>query len=140
MTGPAITEIDYTAQVVSAEYTRGKWMVATEYKHASVDVEVTNFPVPPATSREDHVYVQLTYQATDKLGLGVYYAYSDYEGTGVDKDIAFAAAYALQPWWLVKAEVHAMDGINQLGHAGDHNPAASDDTWTYFVLKSTLSF
>lgn len=139
-TGPARTEIDYTAQVASIEYTRGKWVAATEYKHAVAKVEVTNFPVPPSSSAEDHVYFQLTYQATDKLGLGAYYAYSDYESSGVTKDIALAVSYAIQPWWLVKAEVHAIDGIGELGSAGDLNPGATDETWTYFVLKTTVSF
>lgn len=139
-TGPAVSEIGYKAHVASLEYTRGKWTATTEYKHTSVDVEVINFPVPPSSSEENHVYVQLAYQATDKVGLGVYYAYSDYETTGVDKDIAFAATYAIQPWWLVKGEVHLMDGINNLGSSGDLNPGATDETWTYFVLKTTLSF
>lgn len=138
--GPAITEIEYDAQVASVEYTRGKWTASAEYKFATSTNEVTNFPVPESTSHENHAYAQLTYQATDKLGLGVYYAYSDYESSGVDKDIAFAASYAVQPWWVVKAEVHAMDGINNLDNAGDSNPGATDETWTYFVLKSTLSF
>jgi hypothetical protein len=138
--GPAITEIDYQTHVVSIEYTRGKWTAVTEYKHTASTNTVTNFPVPPSTSHEDHAYAQLTYQATDKLGLGVYYCYSDYETKGVDKDTAFAASYALQPWWLVKAEFHFMDGINNLGNAGDSNPGASDKTWSYLVLKTTLSF
>lgn len=140
--GFAAAVIDYSAQIASVEYTRGKWTATAEYKHAVSDVSVTFFPPASSQSSEDHAYVQLTYQATDKLGLGVYYAYSDYETTGVDKDIAFAASYAVQPWWLVKAEVHLMDGINNLGSAGDNNglPPPTDETWTYFVLKSTLSF
>ncbi|HEY9247791.1 MAG TPA: hypothetical protein VIO38_01605 [Rariglobus sp.] len=139
-TGPAITEVDYQPQVFSVEYTRGKWIATVEYKHADVGVDVTNFPVPNSSSTENHTYAQLTYQATDRVGLGVYYCYSDYSSTGVDKDAAFAASYAIQPWWLVKAEVHFMDGINQLGSAGDSNPGASDNTWNYLVLKTTVSF
>lgn len=139
-TGPALSEIDYSAHVASVEYTRGKWIASAEYKHTTAKVEVLNFPVPSAESDEDHAYVQLTYQATDKLGLGAYYGYSDYESRGFDKDLAVAASYALQPWWLVKAEVHLMDGIGNLGNAGDLNPGATDETWTYFVLKTTVSF
>lgn len=138
--GFAAAVVDYSAQIASIEYTRGKWTATAEYKYAVSDASVTFFPAFSSTSHEDHAYAQLTYQATDKLGLGVYYAYSDYETSGVDKDIAFAASYAVQPWWVVKAEVHAMDGINNLGNAGDSNPGATDETWTYFVLKSTLSF
>jgi hypothetical protein len=138
--GPAISEIDYTNQVVSVEYTHGKWVATAEYKHVGSESTVTNFPVPPSKSQEDHTYVQLVYQATDKLGLGAYYCYSDYSTKGVDRDTAFAASYALQPWWLVKAEAHLMNGINNLGNAGDSNPGATDKTWTYLVLKTTLSF
>lgn len=140
VSGPAISTVDYQAQVVSAEYTRGKWTASAEYKFVTTVVDVTNFPVPPTTSHENHAYAQLTYQATDKVGLGVYYCYSDYETKGVDKDLALAASYALQPWWLVKAEVHFLDGINNLGNAGDNNGTPTDDTWTYFVLKTTVSF
>ena len=132
-------EIDYTAQVFSAEYSVGKWVFTTEYKHISVENEITNLPVPATTSEEEQVYGQVTYQLTDKLGLGAYYAHSNYED-GTDHDTAFAVAYSVQPWWLVKAEVHLMDGINKLGQAGDLNPGATDDTWTYFVLKTTVSF
>jgi predicted porin len=133
-------DVDYVNQIASVEYTRGKWIVTAEYKHVEIDNEVTNFPVPASHSEEDHSYLQVTYQATDKLGLGIYYAYSDFSDSGVDRDTAFAACYALQPWWLVKAELHLMDGINNLDNAGDPNPGASDDTWNYLVLKTTLSF
>ena len=138
--GPAITMVDYTSQVGSIEYARNRWIFAAEYKHIKSKSQVTNFPVPPSSGTEDHSYAQVTYQATDKLGVGVYYAYSDFATKGVDKDTAFAASYALQSWWLVKAEVHLMDGIGNLGLAGDRNPGASDKTWTYFMLKTGLSF
>lgn len=139
-TGPAVSEIEYSAQVLSVEYTRGKWVFAAEYKHADVQVDVVNFPVPAVESTEDHAYLQIAYQATDRIGLGAYYAYSDFEGRGVDKDVALAASYAIQPWWLVKAEYHFMDGINNLGNAGDLNPGASSESWNYIVLKTTVSF
>jgi hypothetical protein len=133
------TEVDYRAHVLSAEYTRGKWVFTSEYKHLTAESEVTNLPVPKTKQDEDQIYGQVTYQLNDKLGLGAYYAHSNYD-TGTDHDTAFVAAYAIQPWWLVKAEVHFLDGINNLDDAGDLNPGANDDTWTYFVLKTTVSF
>jgi hypothetical protein len=138
--GPAIIEVDYSANVLSAEYSFGNWIASAEYKHTSSESVITNFPVPPGKGDEDHAYVQLSYQVTDDLGLGVYYAYTEYSAKGVVKDAALAASYAIEPWWLVKAEVHAIDGIGALGDAGDINPGANDETWTYFVLKTTLSF
>jgi hypothetical protein len=138
--GPAVIDIDYQTQVLSSEYTRGKWVATVEYRHTNLKTDITNLPVPSSSTSEDHIYGQLTYQATDKFGLGVYYCYSDLGATGVVKDAAFATAYAIQPWWLVKGEVHLMDGIGSLGAAGDSNPGATDKTWSYFVLKTTLSF
>lgn len=138
--GPAITIVEYTSQVGSIEYSVDRWIVAAEYKRTDSESRVTNFPVPPSSGSEDHYYAQVTYQATDKLGVGAYYAHSDYTNRGVDKDTAAAVSYALQSWWLVKAEVHLMDGIGNLGQAGDLNPGARDKTWTYYMLKTGISF
>ena len=166
---PFSGDIDYTTQVTSAEYTWGKWTATTEYRYTSSGINLTNDKAGlggaiPASSivkqvqaEKDEFYLQLTYQATDKLGLGVYYAYSDYtpEGTqatndkgGIDTDLAFATSYAIKPWWLIKGEVHLMNGIHSLNGAGNSNPGAptnttggtDDQKWTYYVLKTTLSF
>lgn len=58
----------------------------------------------PVRTDEEHWYVQATYQATDSLGLGVYFAQSDYDPknqknlddkfTTMD-DIAVVASYAI---------------------------------------------
>ena len=133
------SKIDYGVQVLSAEYTKGKWTASTEFKRNTSRVQIPSFSVS-STSHEDDWYAQLTYQATDKLGLGTYYCRSFYETKGVDNDIAVAASYAIEPWWLVKLEAHAMEGINNLGVAGDVNTGASDKRWGYYVAKTTLSF
>lgn len=138
--GPAHLETDYRANYYMIEYTRGKWVLALEHKRAVSESVVTNFPVPDTKLIEESSYAQASYQATEKLGLGTYFAYTEYSNADEVKDLAFAASYAVQSWWLVKAEVHLMNGISQLGTAGDINPGASDETWTYFMLKSTLSF
>jgi len=132
-------DIDYSAHVLSAEYTHGKWTAATEFKMDMSQNYVPAFSVSMMTF-EDDWYTQLTYQATAKLGVGAYYAHSYYSGKGGDSDVALAASYALQPWWLVKAEVHAMSGINNLGVAGDANAGAADKGWNYYVVKTTVSF
>ncbi len=133
-----LTEVEYLAQVFSAEFITGDWIFAAEYKRAVNKSFVPAFGVS-TESQEDHGYAQATYQVTPKLGVGVYYAYSDYSAQGVIKDAAVAASYALAPWWLVKAEVHAMDGVAGLNVAGDPN-VYDGDRWTYIVLKTTLSF
>jgi hypothetical protein len=145
-------DFDYSAHVGSIEYTRGKWSAVTEYKHTrSIANMVNEQPLAggfvPAGSianssdvTKDEVYFQLTYQATEKVGLGAYYAYSDFKNSTIDKDTALATSYAITPWWLIKGEVHFMDGIHELGTAGDNNPGATDEKWTYYVVKTTISF
>jgi len=133
------SQIDYGVHVLSAEYSRGKWVASTEFKRSTSRVKIPTFGVS-STSHEDDWYAQLTYQATDKLGLGAYYCRSFFETKGVDNDVAIAASYALQPWWLVKAEIHEMEGINNLGVVGDTNTGATDKTWNYYVVKTTVSF
>ena len=144
--------LGYTTQVASIEYTRGKWVAATEYKYTKTTTDLANDSalaggfvparsIPNAAAEEkDEIYFQLTYQATDKLGFGTYYAYSDYQKSTIDKDIALATSYAITPWWLIKGEVHFMDGIHELRSAGDKNPGAKEEKWNYYVVKTTLSF
>lgn len=81
-----VTDIDVETHVASVEYTHDKWVFAAEYHEmkkdsvsnimASPPIRVVNAPVAVS---EEHWYVQATYQATDKLGLGAYYAQSDYD-------------------------------------------------------------
>lgn len=144
---PADLAIDYKPQTFSIEYSWGKWVATAEFKYVRNDRLMRFPPVPPfppfpvaLSDIERQAYLQLTYAATDKLGLGVYYAYADFGSLGIDRDLAFATCYAIKPWWLVKGEVHLMNGISNLGNAGDANPGASDTSWSYFVLKTTLSF
>jgi len=91
-----------------------------------------------------------SYQATDRLGYGLYYSYenrahktagSSSDPTQYTKDWAAATSYALTASWTVKAEIHLMDGRSQLFTQGDDNQwNGTKNRWAYLVLKSTLSF
>ncbi|MGC4072158.1 MAG: hypothetical protein QM760_06500 [Nibricoccus sp.] len=153
---PGLSEVDVTVQVFSAEYTHEKWIAAAEYKTMKNSGTTSLLAAPPfrtvnasVSSSEEHWYVQTTYQATDKIGLGVYYAQSDFDpdnkNASDDKftsinDLAAAASYALTSNWLFKVEAHALDGLGKLNIAGDHNKGATDASWNYFVVKATFSF
>ena len=139
--GPGlVSELEYQAHVFSVEYTKDKWTVAAEYKINNASLDFTLPFIPDSESTDNIVYGQVTYQATDKVGLGVYHSHADFENGDTVDDTAVAVSYAIQPWWLVKAEAHAIDGLHSLGDSGDVNPGATDQTWSYFVLKTTLSF
>ncbi len=139
--GPGlVSELQYQAQVFSVEYTKDKWTLAAEYKINHAELDFTLPFIPDSESTDNIVYGQVTYQATDKIGLGVYHSHADFENGDTVDDTAVAVSYAIQPWWLVKAEAHAIDGLHSLSDSGDVNPGATDQTWSYFVLKTTLSF
>jgi predicted porin len=152
----SVTDADAEVNVFSAEYTHDKWVLSGEFKRMDSEATATLLAAPPfgvanqkITSSEEHAYVQATYQATDKLGLGIYYAQSDFDPkdgdarddkfTSVD-DLALGASYALTGNWLIKVEGHALDGLGRLNLAGDTNLGATDARWNYFVVKTTFSF
>lgn len=147
------SEVDVTVKVFAVEYTRNKWIAAAEYK-LSENEGITSLPAlgvnrSPVESEEQSWYAQVTYQATDKLGVGVYYAQSDFDPDNKDPiddkyttvdDLALGASYALTDNWLIKVEGHAMDGLAKLNIVGDRNLGATDPKWSYFVVKTTFSF
>lgn len=138
----------------SAEYTFGDFVAAAEIQFVELDGE----PYAPAFGQvgggEEEVqsllfaYTSLTWQATDKLGLGAYWGYRDDDYTSepatdgwrqVSHDLCVAASYTIEPWWLVKAEYHYIDGIN-LAYDTTRGDPLSERTWNYIVLKTTISF
>ena len=56
------------------------------------------------------------------------------------KDFSFATSYNLAPWWLLKAEVHLLNGTKGVGAKGNGDAAAWRSDWTYFALKTTVTF
>jgi hypothetical protein len=141
-----------TIDVFSFEYTHDKWVAVGEYKRQTSDVKVS-LPAlgvnAVAEGKELSWYLQLTYQATEKLGVGAYYSQVDGDPDNLDarddkytssNDLAVAASYALTSNWLIKLEAHALDGLARLSSAGDRNIGATDPTWNLFIVKTTFSF
>ncbi len=145
--------------VISAEYTRDKWVFAAEYKRRDeTDGEIYTPAIAaiglPASNRfANHLeqyYAMVTYQATDRLGLGVYYAHENTMRKGSTgprdpltrtKDWAAAVSYAVTDNWIVKLEGHLLDGRSLVFSAGDDNRhSGTDKTWAYLVAKTTFSF
>ncbi|ACB77777.1 hypothetical protein [Opitutus terrae] len=154
---PAIMKQDaVTHYVYSAEYTRGDWVFAGEYRTTTVHSE-SNLPVlgPGSYSnRMDNFYVMATWQAAAKWQLAAFYeeGYANthdrrgrsYSATPAHhawtKETCAAVSYNLTDWWLVKLQAHAIDGTALL--SGRYNPAIAQwkSNWTYVVLKTTISF
>lgn len=142
---------------VSAEYTHGAWQFAAEYLLVKSKFTVA-YPAPIGSrisdTKSDAYYVSGTWQANDKLQLGLYYSETyadkhDHSGntrlivpkhTAYLKDTAFAASYGLTSWWLLKGEIHLNNGTRGLTAASNGDALTWEPRWTYFVLKSTVSF
>lgn len=150
---PTTVDIRYTVRSFGAEYTRGKWIYAAEWKDERVKgssgIPALGLINGPVSTLKESMYGQVAYQATDRFGLGIYYAYTDGDPKNTNpapseittsKDAAFAVSYGLTKWWLIKAEVHRIKGLQDLGIAGDPVFPTARTTWNYFVFKSTVSF
>ena len=154
-----ITGIRMVTQVGSVEWNHGKWNLASEYKIQDLPQGVSTIPalkllgIPAATPFKANIlewYVMASYQATDRVGYGVYYSYenrahktagSSSDPTQYTKDWAGSVSYAVTSSWTMKAEIHLMDGRSELFNQGDDNQwNGTKDRWAYLVLKSSLSF
>ncbi len=147
--------------VLSAEYTTEKLLAAFEFNRASVDMALRNALVPtgladPATMVMDIPikdqrggwYGQATWQFNDWFQLGSYYSmyYPDYtvrDGDGFawkQRDLAFTARFDLADYWLVKAEVHAMQGTGDVQESLNTGNPFTTENWSLFAVKSTFYF
>ena len=140
----------------SAEYTRGNWQFSAEARYLD-QFTTTLLPILgaiPSGLRSDSYYAMTTWQAAPKLQFGTYYALgyanrNDRHGrtlialpahTAWLKDFAFATSYNLAPWWLLKAEVHLLNGTKGIGAKDNGDAATWRPDWTYFALKTTVTF
>lgn len=154
---PAVMNQDAVTHLVgSAEYTRGDWVFAAEYRTTTVN-SASILPVlgPGSYSnRADNFYVMATWQATPKWQFAAYYE-EGYANThdrngrtfrtipahhAWTKETCVAASYSLTKWWLLKAQFHYIDGTALL--SGRYNAGITQwkPEWTYLVLKTTISF
>jgi len=149
----SMLELDVVQSAFSAEYTRGDWIATIEYGPTVTKgintIAALGLNRVPFSSYDNRYYAQVAWQVNKRFGAGVYYAFDDSDPKDENpapkkfttlQDIAVGASFALKPWWLLKAEVHVLDGLGGLGVAGDLNPGAINPKWNYLVLKSTISF
>lgn len=141
----------------STEYTKGDWQFSAEYILNANDFVVTN-PAPLGTShsktKNDAYFVMATWQTNSRLQLGAYYSEAfgnkdDHDGkkitavpshTAYLKDLALASSFGLTSWSLVKAEVHFLNGTKGVSSVSNGDARNWKSDWTYFVLKTTVSF
>lgn len=150
--------------ILSATYSLGDLTAAAEYQRTKFDTTTTMDmsrlgqpnPKPVEATRDIEAYYGLlTYRLTNWFEAGVYYSvyYSDRDDREGDnqvaagkpdyaawqKDLALSTRFDLTDFWLVKLEVHFMDGVAQC--VGVDNPDDFDaQHWTLFAVKTTFNF
>lgn len=156
--------VDLLYYTFSIEYTWRNLVLATESKVLTMEgtYNVPSFPPLNNTAWESDIYfayVSASYQALDWLGLGAYYGYEDNNteadvpgNRDITHDYCAAVSFNITDWWIIKLEGHYIDGVGLLLGTPDENPGATppvagpgapqtfNDEWTYFVLKTTISF
>jgi hypothetical protein len=152
-----------TWYVLSAEYTRDALMLAFEFNRLDADILLSGVTVPtgmappaPATveievedgDKRGGWYGMGTYQVSDKVQLGGYYAkyYPDYnvrEGEGFDyyqNDLALTLRYDVTDYWLFKLEGHFMSGTGDVQTGDNPGVDRTEENWNLFGVKSTFYF
>ncbi len=148
---------------LSAEYSVGNLTVAAEYGTWQGDITTTQDLSPlglpsPAPSTDDwsdeSYYILASYRLTDWFEAGAYYSmyYSDADDRDGDRfaelgepdylawqeDIAVSARFDITDFWLVKLEVHFMDGAARCSPAD--NPEGFEEDWMLYAVKTTFNF
>ncbi|MCP4104843.1 MAG: hypothetical protein GY749_04800, partial [Desulfobacteraceae bacterium] len=144
----------------SAEYNIGDLTAAAEYQRVKSDVTVTTDlsqlgipnPKPTETERNNEGWFGLlSYRFTDWFEAGAYYSvyYADTKDrkgstlepnySGWQKDTTLSARFDITDFWLVKLEVHFMDGVALCLYA-DNPEGYGARNWTLFAIKTTFNF
>lgn len=107
--------------------------------------------------KQEGFYGSVAYRINDLFELGTYYSqFHNYRGNrsgaaweaaGEDaslawqKDWAIALRIDLHPQWILKTEVHWIDGTDLLfNHTGQNPRADRDPTWMLFAAKASFNF
>jgi hypothetical protein len=153
----------YENIVLSAEYTLGKLLVVSEYIRTQKDYLITfsgEFHEGGDTTA-DGWYLGATYQLTDWVHVGSYYAESynntdDRKGETVNrpgndiphraffKDTSLTTNFIINEYWNIKLEGHRFSGTHRIS-AMDQVPDTdgnvfAEENWNLFAAKATFSF
>ncbi len=145
----------YDRHMLSAEYMTGDWTFAVEAGNDTADYAIGTVGFPSTQSIDttlDFGYIAASRRWGEKWEFGGYYSYSEETQTPIgfdfylpvltQHDYAVSAKYAFNYNWLVKAEVHYLDGAGKI-FTTPTKPQPYDDrdkSWVLFAFKTTYSF
>jgi len=155
------TTIEYpkaAIKIVSAEYSLGNFNAAFEYQisvgNILIEIDKTPIGIPEITNKVDEVdvdayYGQLSYRFCKWFETGAYYSvnnadrmdnstikpdYADWQ-----KDMALCARFDINDFWLMKFEIHHINGVSQVLDTLKPEDYKGKN-WTAFAFKTTFNF
>ncbi|MGB0372766.1 MAG: hypothetical protein ACPGN3_15635 [Opitutales bacterium] len=144
-----ITDAEIHTEFAFLEYSLNDFTFTAEVKNQEGDA-VFFIPGLGVTSTEEAPlirsrawYLKGTYQFTEKLAAGIQYSENDANYQVPDDEttgFAAAASYWLTDFLLLKAEAHFMDGTNIIGETTRGVDLSANDSWEYYVFKTTMTF
>ena len=152
-----LMNLKFKTMVSSIEYTINNLTLAAEYSHYDINssgILVGLAPVPDAVRKSMGWYVQANYRFNEKIAMGAYYSEfyfnrNDKDGNeqvaagnpdyyGWQKEIVPTIRFDLSDHFIIKGEVHMVDGAAQVYTYS--NPTGKEKDWTLYALKATFNF
>lgn len=136
----------------SLEYFWENWTFVSEYNALATNgtgqqtVAGVEGAWTPAAETGNSWYVSAARRFLTRFEGGLTYAefYSDQDYTSeiqdFQKDIQLSLRYDATDFWILKGEMHFLEGQNRLFNQFGQNPNPIDEKWTLFALKSTFFF
>lgn len=142
----------------STEYQRGGLRLTAEHYRSETEITTTiqglPFSVPTSSDKPFGCYGQAAYRFHEKLQASAYYSVAylsrdDKEGQQFvrrgqpahrawQKELVLTGRLDFDPHWLLKAEVHFVDGTFAVSSLD--NPDGLTRNWTLFAVKTTIHF
>lgn len=147
-----ISQRPTTFVIGSAEYIRGKWLLAAEYMRAFKRQRST-LPALLPTFEEDseRFYAMAAYQVAEDIQAGGYYSVTHLDADdrrghdpkyaerwhAFQRDLTLTVRYDVNEHWLWKLEAHLIDGAADLNLVENPSP---ERFWGLFLLRTTVTF
>ena len=146
------TEYSYRNLKVAAEYYKGTGSITT-----TIDLSASGQPAPAPIKTDKNLesyYASISCQINNRLSAGAYYSvyYKDKKDrhgqlqvargkpdyNAWQKDLAFSLCCNFNEFWLLKLEVHFINGVGLTSELD--NPDGYEKDWMLFGAKTTFNF
>lgn len=147
---------EYARHMVSAEYVVGDWTLAVEGGKETALYEIGSELTGPSGFAIDTElvfgYASVIRRLNEKWEFGAYFSHSEETQVAVgfdfplpvlsQDDLALAIRYDVNYNWLIKAEIHSINGAGKIFTTPEKpQPFESRDRdWNLFSLKTTYTF